>query len=80
MNAENVNFDDNTLALVASYDNTQTAYIDAGFLESNGIPTKVMVSALSQIFPTPVQPSGQICLYVPVNRLKEAQDLLKQDS
>lgn len=69
---------DNTLVRIASYDSVPSAYIDKGFLESNGIPAQVMASALSQIFPTPTQPVGQICLYVPASQEEEALRLLDE--
>lgn len=71
-----INPGSNTLTMLASYDNPQSAYIDKGFLESHGIPAKVFTSALSQIFPTPVQSSDQICLYVPQDFLEEAVTLM----
>lgn len=67
---------DNTLVMINSYGNLQEAYIDKGFLENHDIPCEVYSSALSSIFPGPIQPSNQICLYVPQPYEKEALKLL----
>ncbi|MCM1377881.1 MAG: hypothetical protein NC097_01130 [Clostridium sp.] len=66
----------NELELLQSYDNQQAAYIDKGFLAAHEIPSQVYVSALSNIFPTPMQPEGQICLYVPSEYYKQARKLM----
>lgn len=68
---------DNRLEMLASYNNQQEAYIDKGFLANHNIDSEVFASALSSIFPGPVQLDGQICLYVPADQIEEARKLMK---
>ena len=53
------------MRLLNQYSNEQEAYIDKGFLESNGIPAEVVSNAMSDIFPAPGSGIGSIDLYVP---------------
>lgn len=64
------------MRLLNQYSNEQEAYIDKGFLESNGIPAEVVSNAMSDIFPAPGSGIGSIDLYVPEKDYQEASKLL----
>ncbi|MCH5228147.1 MAG: DUF2007 domain-containing protein [Muribaculaceae bacterium] len=64
------------MTLLNQYPNETEAYIDKGYLESNGIECQVVANAMSDIFPAPGAGTGSIDLYVPENKYKEAYDLL----
>lgn len=66
----------NTMYLINQYANVEEAYIDKGFLESNGIPAEVDSSAMSEIFPAPGAGTGSVSLYVPNDRAQEAIKLM----
>ena len=64
------------MELLNQYSNEQEAYIDKGFLESNGIPAEVISNAMSDIFPAPGAGNGSIDLYVPEKDFEKASQLL----
>lgn len=64
------------MKLLNQYSNEAEAYIDKGFLESNGIPAEVVSNAMSDIFPAPGAGNGSIDLYVPEKDYEEASKLL----
>lgn len=64
------------MELLNQYSNEAEAYIDKGFLESNGIHCEVISNAMSDIFPAPGAGNGSIMLYVPESEYKKASDLL----
>lgn len=64
------------MKLLNQYSNEQEAYIDKGYLESNGIPADVVPNAMSDIFPAPGSGNGSIDLYVPDEDYEKASDLL----
>lgn len=66
------------MTLINQYSNEGEAYIDKGFLESNGIPAEVESDAMSDIFPAPGSGTGSIGLYVPDEKASEAIKLLNQ--
>lgn len=64
------------MKLLNQYSNEAEAYIDKGFLESNGIQCDIISNAMSDIFPAPGSGSGSIDLYVPDSEYEEATKLL----
>ena len=64
------------MKLLNQYSNEAEAYIDKGYLESNGIRCDIISNAMSDIFPAPGSGVGSIDLYVPEEQYKEAYDLL----
>lgn len=64
------------MRLINQYSNEQEAYIDKGYLESNGIPAVVESNAMSDIFPAPGSGNGSIDLYVPEEDYEKAVKLL----
>lgn len=64
------------MRLLNEYSNEAEAYIDKGYLESNGIKCEVISNAMSDIFPAPGAGNGSIDLYVEDSQYKEASDLL----
>ncbi|MCH5239133.1 MAG: DUF2007 domain-containing protein [Muribaculaceae bacterium] len=64
------------MKLINQYSNEAEAYIDKGYLESNGIECEVVSNAMSDIFPAPGSGNGSIDLYVADNQYKEAEKLL----
>lgn len=64
------------MKLINQYSNEAEAYIDKGYLESNGIPCEVISNALSDIFPAPGAGVGSIDLYVADKDFNLAQKLL----
>lgn len=64
------------MKLLNQYSNEQEAYIDKGFLESNGIPCEVISNAMSDIFPAPGAGNGSIDLYVEDKDYDKAYSLL----
>lgn len=64
------------MKLLNQYSNEAEAYIDKGFLESNGIECEVISNAMSDIFPAPGAGNGSIDLYVADSQYKEASQLL----
>ena len=64
------------MTLLNQYSNEAEAYIDKGFLESNGIKCEIISNAMSDIFPAPGAGNGSIDLYVESSQYKEAEDLL----
>lgn len=64
------------MKLLNEYSNEQEAYIDKGFLESNGVPAEVISNAMSDIFPAPGAGNGSIELYVPDQDYEKAYNLL----
>ncbi len=66
------------MTVIQRYSNQAEAYIDQGFLESNGIPAEVNADALSETFPAPGAGIGSITLVVPDNLAHEAIKLLRQ--
>ena len=64
------------MELLNQYSNEAEAYIDKGFLESNGIKCEVVSNAMSDIFPAPGSGNGSIDLYVDNSQFKEASELL----
>lgn len=76
MDKNNMNQPSNELEMLESYGSQQEAYLDKGFLANHGIPSEVYATALSSIFPGPIQPEGAICLYVPKEYIDEARKLM----
>ena len=64
------------MKLINQYSNETEAYIDKGYLESNGIPAEVVSNAMSDIFPAPGAGNGSIDLYVPDEDYEKASSLL----
>ena len=64
------------MKLLNRYSNEAEAYIDKGFLESNGIPCEIISNAMSDIFPAPGSGNGSIDLYVPESEYEKASELL----
>ncbi|MCH5229652.1 MAG: DUF2007 domain-containing protein [Muribaculaceae bacterium] len=64
------------MRLLNQYSNEAEAYIDKGYLESNGIECEVISNAMSDIFPAPGSGNGSIDLYVDDKQYQEAADLL----
>lgn len=64
------------MKLLNSYSNETEAYIDKGYLESNGIKCEVISNAMSEIFPAPGSGSGSIDLYVADSDFQKANNLL----
>lgn len=64
------------MTLLNQYSNEAEAYIDKGYLESNGIKCEVISNAMSEIFPAPGSGNGSIDLYVPEAEYQKASDLL----
>ncbi|MCH5236840.1 MAG: DUF2007 domain-containing protein [Muribaculaceae bacterium] len=64
------------MKLLNQYSNEAEAYIDKGFLESNGIRCEVISNAMSDIFPAPGAGVGSIDLYVEDNDYQKAEELL----
>lgn len=66
------------MTVVNQYSEQTRAYIDRGFLESQGIPAVVQADAMSEIFPAPGSGSGSIYLLVPDKDAEKAEQLLGQ--
>lgn len=64
------------MRLLNQYSNEAEAYIDKGYLESNGIECDVISNAMSDIFPAPGSGNGSIDLYVPNSEFEKASQLL----
>ena len=64
------------MKLLNQYSNEAEAYIDKGYLESNGIECEVISNAMSDIFPAPGAGNGSIDLYVANNQYEKASELL----
>lgn len=64
------------MKMIRQYGSYDTAMIDKGYLESNGINCVVTANAISSIFPAPGAGTGDIELYVPEDKYKEAENLL----
>ena len=64
------------MRLLNQYSNETEAYIDKGYLESNGIECEVISNAMSDIFPAPGSGNGSIDLYVPDSDYEKASELL----
>lgn len=64
------------MKLINQYSNEAEAYIDKGFLDSNGINAEVVSNAMSEIFPAPGSGNGSIDLYVPDSEYEKAYELL----
>lgn len=64
------------MKLLNQYSNEAEAYIDKGYLESNGIQCDVISNAMSDIFPAPGSGNGSIDLYVPESEYERASELL----
>lgn len=64
------------MKLINQYSNEAEAYIDKGYLESNGIRCEVISNAMSDIFPAPGSGNGSIDLYVEDDDFQKAQQLL----
>lgn len=64
------------MKLLNQYSNEAEAYIDKGYLESNGIPCEIISNAMSDIFPAPGSGNGSIDLYVEDKDYSEAEKLL----
>lgn len=64
------------MELLNQYSNEAEAYIDKGYLESNGIKCEVISNAMSDIFPAPGAGNGSIDLYVPEEDFEKASELL----
>lgn len=64
------------MKLLNQYSNEAEAYIDKGYLESNGIECEIISNAMSDIFPAPGAGNGSIDLYVADNQYREAYQLL----
>lgn len=63
--------------LLNTYGSPESAYIDAGMLEANGIPCRVLTSAGSDLFPAPDGGPGTTQLFVASDKAKEASNMLK---
>ena len=64
------------MILLNQYSNTTEAYIDKGFLESNGVKCEIISNAMSDIFPAPGAGNGSIDLYVANQDFEMAKKLL----
>lgn len=64
------------MKLINQYSNEAEAYIDKGYLESNGIKCEIISNAMSDIFPAPGAGLGSIDLYVEDDKFEEAKQLL----
>lgn len=64
------------MRLLNQYSNEAEAYIDKGYLESNGIECEVVSNAMSDIFPAPGSGNGSIDLYVADSDYDKAYQLL----
>lgn len=64
------------MKLLNQYSNEAEAYIDKGYLESNGIKCDVISNAMSDIFPAPGAGNGSIELYVSDEDYQKAYKLL----
>lgn len=65
------------MTTIQEYSNQAEAYIDKGYLDSQGIPAKVISDALSELFPAPGSGSGSIYLIVPDNYADRARELME---
>lgn len=68
------------MKLLEIYDTEAIAYIDKGFLESNGIPAYVEQNAMSSVFPAPDSGTSSIGLFVDDDKLGAARELLASRS
>ena len=64
------------MKLLNQYSNEAEAYIDKGYLETNGIKCEIVSNAMSDIFPAPGAGNGSIDLYVENSQFDEASKLL----
>ena len=64
------------MKLLNQYSNEAEAYIDKGYLESNGIRCEIISNAMSDIFPAPGSGVGSIDLYVSDEDYDKASELL----
>ena len=64
------------MRLLNQYSNEAEAYIDKGYLESNGIECEIISNAMSDIFPAPGSGTGSIDLYVEDSQYEQAKHLL----
>lgn len=64
------------MRLLNQYSNEAEAYIDKGYLESNGIECEIISNAMSDIFPAPGAGNGSIDLYVADSEYQKAYNLL----
>ena len=64
------------MKLLNQYSNEAEAYIDKGYLETNGIKCEIVSNAMSDIFPAPGAGNGSIDLYVENSQFDEASRLL----
>ena len=64
------------MKLLNQYSNEAEAYIDKGYLESNGIRCEIISNAMSDIFPAPGSGNGSIDLYVEDSQYQQAYQLL----
>lgn len=64
------------MRLLNQYSNEAEAYIDKGYLESNGIQCDIISNAMSDLFPAPGSGNGSIELYVPDSEYEKASVLL----
>lgn len=65
------------MTVIQQYSNQAEAYLDKGFLESNGIPARVDIDALSDLFPAPGAGTGSITLLVPDEYAERARQMMK---
>ena len=63
------------MRLINEYSSEPEAYIDQGFLRSNGIDAQVDSEAISSIFPGST--AGGYALYVPEDQYDHALELLR---
>lgn len=64
------------MILLKQYGSLETAYIDWGFLRSNGIRCEVMESAGAELFPAPDGGIGTTSLYVDQSQAESALRML----
>lgn len=65
------------MELLATYSHLTEAYIDKGFLESQGIPTVVHPGVLSSVYPVASAGFSPIELYVPSEDMGRAIELMR---
>lgn len=64
------------MTLIREYDSEESAYIDKGYLESNGIKCVVSTDAISTVFPAPGAGTGTTSLYCESDKADDARKLL----
>lgn len=64
--------------LLNTYGSPESAYIDAGMLQTNGIRCRVLTSAGSDLFPAPDGGPGTTQLFVEASQADEAAKIIHE--